>query len=105
MTGEARREYGGGGSVPARRGQPRRATRRPGPQEVVAADRAECVEYFAAHIQPGRLPALHRPGVDLRQAHAPTRHFRLRIAAVTGPRQLAPRESLHQTDAILAPQL
>ena len=86
------------------RSQPRRAAGRPGPEEVVAADRAEGVEDLAAEEEAGMPAALERPRIDLRERHAAAGDLGLGVAAVPRPRQGMAGERRDQPLALLAAQ-
>src|SRR5688572_26298905 len=65
--------------TPCRRAQPRGPPRRPRPEEVVAADRAEAVQDLTAEEEPRHHPAFQRARVHLAQRHPAARHLRLLV--------------------------
>ena len=67
--------------------KPRRATRRPGPGEIVVSNRTKRIEYFPAQKQALVAPALERSGVHLVECDTTTGDLGLRVALVAGPGQ------------------
>src|SRR5215204_4774287 len=87
------------------RPESRRTPGRPRPEEVVAADRTEGVEHFAADVQ-SRIPsALHRLRMHLGQTDAAARDLRFAIPFVARPGELARHENLDEPNALLTPKL
>src|SRR6476661_5477293 len=87
------------------RSEARRPARGPGPEEVVAADRAERIQRFTGHVQTRAAPALQGPRIDLGQADPAPGHLGLAIALVPGPWQLAAHQALDQAESFTLPEL
>ena len=75
--------------------------RRPGPEEVVAADGTERVEHLAREEEPGLAIALHRPRVYLPQADPAARDLGLLVALVAGPRQGVRGQGIQKATALV----
>ena len=85
--------------------KPGRATRRPGPGEVVASDRTKSVEYFTAQKQAGMAPALESPRVHVVECDATAGDIGLLVSLVAGPWQDERCESFQQRRSFAAVQL
>src|SRR5262249_52705379 len=87
------------------RPEPRRAAGRPGPLEVVASDRAEGVQDFAAQKEARRDAALHGGRFDFVQTDAASGDLGLRVALVAAPWQLRADQGLDPAAALAPGQL
>src|SRR5882757_10086168 len=75
---------------------PRGAPGRPGPREVVPADRAERIQNLPAEEQSRAEAALHRARIDLVERHTTPGDLRALVALVPGPEERMPRQGLGQ---------
>src|SRR5437867_6288290 len=66
----------------------------PGPREVVAADRSECVQDLPAEEKPRMEAALQRARIDLVERDASAGHLRAPVAFVPSPVERMPGERL-----------
>src|SRR5688500_9340515 len=80
------------------------AAGRPGPGEVVAADRAERVEQLAAEEEAGMASALQGPRIDLVERNAAAGDLRLAEALLARPGRHVAAQPLDEREAILARQ-